>query len=92
MGKLERITVTLPEEMAGKLRAAVDSGGYATTSEIVREALREWNGNQEHRRAALDGLRKMVDDASKGPFLDGPEVMVKLRKRVVNEAKKRGAL
>jgi antitoxin ParD1/3/4 len=92
MGKLERITVTLPEEMAGKLRAAVDSGEYATTSEIVREALREWNGNQEHRHAALERLRKMVDEASKGPFLDGPEVMATLRERVVREAKKRAAL
>ena len=36
MSKLERITVTMPEEMAAKMRAAVESGEYATTSEIVK--------------------------------------------------------
>ena len=40
MSKLERITVTMPAEMAARLRAAVERGEYATTSEVVREALR----------------------------------------------------
>jgi antitoxin ParD1/3/4 len=43
MGKLERVTVTIPEEMVAKMRVAVQSGEYATSSEIVREALRNWN-------------------------------------------------
>jgi antitoxin ParD1/3/4 len=92
MGKLERITVTLPEEMATRLRSAVDSGEYATASEVVREALRDWTSQQEQRRAALEGLRKSIDEAMKGPFLDGPTAMARLRTRVVREAKKRGAL
>lgn len=44
MAKLERITVTMPQEMAARLRAAVERGEYATTSEVVREALRDWGG------------------------------------------------
>lgn len=79
MGKLERITVTMPEEMAAKLRAAVDSGAYATTSEIVREALRDWSDEQDRKHAALVKLREMVAEAENGPFLDGPTVLAELR-------------
>ncbi len=60
MAKLERITVTMPEEMAAKMRAAVESGEYATTSEIVREALRDWEEYQERRRAKLERLRAEI--------------------------------
>lgn len=79
MGKLERLTVTMPEEMAAKLRAAVESGEYATTSEVVREALRGWNEQQERREAALQKLQDMVEEGMKGPFLDGPTVLAELR-------------
>lgn len=79
MSKLERITVTMPEEMAAKLRAAVETGEYATTSEIVREALRDWSEEQERKQAALERMRAIVEEASKGPFLDGPTVLAELR-------------
>ncbi|MEO7248048.1 MAG: type II toxin-antitoxin system ParD family antitoxin [Novosphingobium sp.] len=74
MGKLERITVTMPEEMAAKMRAAVDTGAYATTSEIVREALRDWGEHQERRAAALTRLRALIAEGEKGPFLPAEEV------------------
>lgn len=86
MGKLERITVTMPEEMAAKLRAAVDAGEYATTSEIVREAVRDWNEHQERRQVARDRLHAMLNDARKGPFLDGPTAMVELRAKYAVKA------
>jgi antitoxin ParD1/3/4 len=78
MGKLERITVTMPEEMAAKLRAAVESGEYATTSEIVREALRDWSEEQVRKEAALVKLRALIDEGEKGPFLDGDKVFAQL--------------
>lgn len=78
MSKLERITVTMPEEMAAKMRAAVESGEYATTSEIVREALRDWNDQQERRQMALERLRAFIAEGEKGPFLDGEEVLQRL--------------
>ncbi|MBO9602679.1 MAG: type II toxin-antitoxin system ParD family antitoxin [Novosphingobium sp.] len=79
MGKLERITVTMPEELAAKLRAAVESGEYATTSEIVRDALQEWSQQQDRREAGLQKLRDMIEEGMKGPFLDGPTVLAELR-------------
>lgn len=39
---IERMTITMPAEMAATLRQTVAGGDYASTSEVVREALREW--------------------------------------------------
>jgi antitoxin ParD1/3/4 len=83
MGKLERITVALPEEVAAKVRAAVESGEYATEGEVVREALRDWTELQDRRQAALDRLREQITEGLKGPMLDGETVMAELRARVV---------
>ena len=42
MSEIERLTVTLPAEMAGVVKSAVDAGDYASTSEVIRAALRDW--------------------------------------------------
>jgi antitoxin ParD1/3/4 len=81
MGKLERITVTMPEEMAAKLREAVESGEYATTSEIVREALRGWNEHQDRRQAAIARVRELIVEADRDEPLDGPSVLAEFRSK-----------
>lgn len=85
MSKLERITVTMPEEMVARLRAAVESGEYATTSEVVREALRDWGDMQERRDIALQTLKDQLDHARRGPFVDGPSYMEGLRNRMATK-------
>jgi antitoxin ParD1/3/4 len=82
MSKLERITVTMPEEMAAKMRAAVESGEYATTSEIVREALRDWAAYTERKQQALKKLRAEIAKGLEGPFFDGDEVFAELKEYV----------
>jgi antitoxin ParD1/3/4 len=92
MGKLERVTVTLPEGMVAKLRAAVESGEYATTSEVVREALRDWNAEQIGNLRSVQELRAMIDDAERGSDIDGEEFMARLRERVATEVARRDKL
>lgn len=82
MSKLQRITVTMPAEMAAKLRAAVDAGAYATSSEIVREAVRAWVEKEERREAALCQFRAEIEKGLAGPFSDGETVMQELRDQV----------
>jgi len=38
----EKISVSLTDEHAHLLQEAVKSGDYASSSEVIREALREW--------------------------------------------------
>lgn len=39
----ERLTVTMPAEMLAGVKAAVSEGYYASTSEVIREALHDSN-------------------------------------------------
>lgn len=42
----EKISISLSEEQVRLIRHAVESGEYASSSEVVRDALRAW---REHR-------------------------------------------
>ena len=63
MSNIERMTVTMPAEMAAVLKGAVRGGGYASTSEVVREALRDW---QIKRTVQLEALERLKADIDKG--------------------------
>lgn len=82
MGKLERITFTVTEEMAARLRAAVEAGEYATTSEIVREALRDWGDEQQRRESENAAMRAILDKARAGERHPADEVFARVRERV----------
>jgi antitoxin ParD1/3/4 len=57
MSAIERLTITLPAEMAGLVKGAVDDGDYASTSEVIREALREWKLRRDLRLGQLAELK-----------------------------------
>ena len=82
MSKLERITVTMPAEMAARLRAAVERGEYATTSEVVREALRDWGSEQDRIEAENAAMRELLDKARQGKRFPADQVFAELRDRV----------
>ena len=65
MSEIERLTVTLPADMAALVKEAVAGGDYASASEIVREALRDWEVKAETRRRKLDALRGDIDEGLK---------------------------
>jgi antitoxin ParD1/3/4 len=88
MPKLERVTVTVTEEMTALLKRAVESGEYATTSEIIREAVRDWSDKHDRERQALDDLRALIEKAEKGPFYPAEEVFDELRDLVTREIRK----
>lgn len=62
MANVEKVSVALTGEQVAALRAAVDTGEYATTSEIVREAIRDWQAKRELRQEELHHLRKLWDE------------------------------
>ena len=58
---LERLTITMPSEMAASIKQAVDDGEYASTSEVVREALREWKTRRQLMLNELSALKADID-------------------------------
>lgn len=61
MGAIERLTITLPTDMAGMVKNAVEEGSYASTSEVIREALRDWKMKREIQRHRLAELKAEID-------------------------------
>jgi len=58
MPDVQKVSVALTGEQVDQLKAAVESGEYATTSEAVREAVREWHWKRELRGEELNRLRE----------------------------------
>ena len=61
MSNVEKVSVALTGEQVSALKAAVETGEYATTSEIVREAIRDWQLKRELREYDLERLRDAWD-------------------------------
>lgn len=62
---VERMTVVFPEPMAEEIRAAVERGEYASTSEVVREAMRLWSDRREAKTLERKALRRAWDEGKK---------------------------
>ena len=62
MSTIERMTNTMPADMAAVVKAAVDSGDYASTSEVVRDALREWKMRCAVQLQEIVALKADIDE------------------------------
>jgi antitoxin ParD1/3/4 len=63
----EKLSITLPADMAQWIRSRVESGRYGSNSEVVREAMRlleEREHKREQRLAAIRGkIKEAVEDS-----------------------------
>jgi antitoxin ParD1/3/4 len=75
MAGIGKISVALTAEQIAALKAAVDAGEYATTSEIVREAVRDWQLKRELRKEDINRLRDLWDRG----LASGPAGRVNMR-------------
>jgi antitoxin ParD1/3/4 len=86
MAALERLTITLPADMAGVVKRAVNQGDYASSSEVIREALRDWKLKRELHLGQLAELKADIDrglaDVAEGRLAkyDAERIMARGRK------------
>ncbi|MBP0577958.1 type II toxin-antitoxin system ParD family antitoxin [Labrys sp. LIt4] len=68
MASVEKVSVALTTKQISSLRNAVEAGEYASTSEIVREALRDWEFKREARLEEINRLRQAWEEGiASGP-------------------------
>jgi antitoxin ParD1/3/4 len=80
MTRIDKISISLTREQHDKIRAAVRRGDYASTSEVIRTALREWELKEELRRLEGERIARLWDEGiASGPGRDGPPIMERLR-------------
>ncbi len=82
MSAIEKTTISLPREMLADIRAAVEAGDYANTSDVIRDALRQWRRSRTVIALNDDELRRMVADArSSGEAVDGNAALLALKSK-----------
>ena len=60
MPTIERMTITLPSDMAALVKNAVTGGDYASSSEVVREALRDWKMKRALQLQELAAIKRDI--------------------------------
>jgi uncharacterized protein len=68
MATIEKISIALSSDMLSMVRGVVAAGDYASTSEVIREALREWKARRTP--AATLGSPSTQSGQSKLPLSD----------------------
>jgi antitoxin ParD1/3/4 len=88
MSNVAKVSVTLTAEMAALVDRAVASGEYATGSEVIREALREWKQRRTPLVRDSEQLRALcADGVAGGPGRLGDIASIKAeaRRRLLDE-------
>jgi antitoxin ParD1/3/4 len=83
MPNVEKISIALPPEMVAVVRQAVETGEYASSSEVVRDALRDWTQKRSLRKQGIDELRQVWRQAmeDKTPGVPVNEVLDRLERK-----------
>ncbi len=58
MANVEKLSVSLSKDLAEMVRGAVGVDGYTSSSEVIREALRDWKVKQAIQAADITRLQK----------------------------------
>jgi antitoxin ParD1/3/4 len=93
MAEIERLSIALPAPMVDAVRRAVDAGEYASTSEVIRDALRLWESRRQLRERDVEIVRQRWDEGKAsgraGP-LDIKRIIAEERAKLRNSQRRRG--
>ena len=93
MGPVSKMSIAVTPEMAALVAQAVDSGEYASNSEVIREALREWKQRRsvdEHERKRLQDLWAEGLASGPGRFETMAAIKAEARRRLIQGQLKAG--
>jgi len=86
MATVEKLSIALTPEFAADIRAAIATGEFASTSEVIRDALRAWKQTRASRAVALEALRGLwrdgVESGDASELLDAGDIKRRGRERL----------
>lgn len=88
MQTTEKLSITLTRELAEMIRGKVRAGAYTSSSEVIREALRLRQEQEDRETQKLVWLRERIDraPADPRPSLEADEVFARLAQSEAGEA------
>ncbi len=87
MATVEKLSIALTPEMANEVRTAVKSGEYASSSEVIREALRDWHRKRALQNQEIEELRQLWREgveSGRGQYSSMEEIKQAARKRLAD--------
>ncbi|AYG61334.1 ribbon-helix-helix domain-containing protein [Rhizobium jaguaris] len=66
----EKLSITLPSEMVAAIKSRVDAGAYASTSEVLRAAMRVWLREEAEYEERIAAIRSRVKASLDDPRPD----------------------
>ncbi len=80
MGKLEKITISLPAEMLAEIKRSVRAGEFTNTSEAIRDAIRRWRQARTVIALSDEEVRRLLAEGrASGEPVDGEAALNRLR-------------
>jgi antitoxin ParD1/3/4 len=77
------LTISLSPQQIGTLSRAVETGAYASNSEVIRDALRLWEQREQLRGLEIARLKQAYEEGiASGDPVDGEEAMARMRGRL----------
>jgi antitoxin ParD1/3/4 len=82
MSTVEKISIALPLDLVTTVKKAVASGDYASTSEVIRDALRDWKRKRQIADIEQDELRQLIREGMEsGPSIPAEDVFARLTQK-----------
>ena len=84
MGHVDKRSITLSQELAETVDQAVAAGEYASASEVIRDALRQWKERRDLFGYTVEELRRLVQeglDSGPGRFASMDEIKAEAHRR-----------
>ena len=80
---IDKISIAMPAEMVATIRSAVATGEYASSSEVVRDALRDWTHKRSLRQQGVAELRSLWEEAlnDKAAGVSADDVLERLERK-----------
>lgn len=63
----EKISITMTPEMMRHIRESVEAGEYASTSEVLRDAMRAWLRERRENEERLEAIRARIRRSAEDP-------------------------
>ena len=85
MASVDKLSIALTPEFTADIREAIATGEYASTSEVIRDALRAWKQARQSQAVAIDELRRLWQDgieSGHGALLDANDIKRRGRERL----------
>lgn len=82
---MKTLTISLSPQQVARLHGAVESGAYASNSEVVRDALRLWEQREEIRLLEINRLKREYDEgmaSGEGREVDAKTLLAELKAEI----------